>query len=231
VPSDLRVWETGPTRQGGQLVSAKCAADAQGRVVPVHLGGRQQAAEEKHAPVREQVPVQIVHQNAQPGDAVHLLKNADGVGSGEVVEKEGVRRDIKRVGVQVEIEGVARLDGHAPTHAGRQLAVEVPLRILDRPGVQVDADHVDPAPAPMTEVHKIHETVAAARPHVQDAESAMGGEDRPEHRPRGAIPAEKPVRKPQIPERLVQPGVSDGQVVHDLLCMDAMGEIGNPRGN
>jgi len=195
--------------------------------VPVHLGRGQQAAEQKHAPVRKRMPVQVVHQNAHPRDTIHLLEDADGLGTGEVVEKEGIRRDVEGVGVQVEIERISRMNGHAAPHAGRQLAVEVPLRILDRPGVQVDADNLDPAPAPMTEVHKIHETVAAACPHVQDAESAMGGEDRPEHRTRGSIPAEKPVRKPQIPERLVQPGVSDGQVVHDLLGMDAAGEIGN----
>lgn len=197
--------------------------------MPVHLGGGEEAAEQTHAPVRERMAVKVVHQDAQPGDPVHLSEDVDGVGPGEVVEEKRRRRDIKRVGVLGEIEGVAYLDGHATPHASRETMVEIPARVVDRPGVQIDPDDLDAASAPMPEVHEIDETVAAARPDVQNSETPMGDEDRPEHRPRGAIPAEKPVREPQISERNVQPVVGDGQVVHDLVDMDAAGEVGSRR--
>ncbi len=226
MPSDLRVRETGLTRQVGEFVLAEGAAYAQGRVVPVHLGRGQQAAEEKHAPVREQMPVQVVYQNAHPGDAVHLPEDADSLGPGEVMEEEGGRHDVERAGVNVEPQRIADLYADPAPHPVRKRVVEVVPRVVDRSGVQIDADNVDAAPAPVAVVHQIDEAVPPARPDVQNPETPMRFKDRPQDRPRGAVAAEKPVREPKIPKRLVQPDVSDGQVVHDLVDMDAAGEVG-----
>lgn len=161
MPADPRRKQARPPGKSDQLRLVKPTTNGNRSVVLNHRGHAQEPTEDPDADVRDRVPVQVVHNDADPTDPIHLSEKLYGVVPVEVVEKEcGVGHVERIVGIG-KVESIADLDTGSGAVRRGKAGIEVGAAVPDRHGIQVDANGRNFAAAVGASTHEIHEVITA----------------------------------------------------------------------